>query len=49
MVNEWNLQISDKRTTHLSQNTKGQYQAGLCTAVCGGVLIKDTGISREKK
>ena len=22
-VNGWNLQISDKRTTHLSENTKG--------------------------
>ena len=27
-VNGWNLQISDKRTTHLSENTKGGIESG---------------------
>ena len=27
-VNGWNLQISDKKTTHLSENTKGGIESG---------------------
>ena len=27
-VNGWNLQISDKRTTHLSENTKDGIESG---------------------
>ena len=40
-VNGWNRQISDKRTTHLSENTKGGIESD-------GVLFKDASISREK-
>ena len=43
-VNGWNLQISDKRTTHLSENTKGGIESDR-----GGVppRIFDRGVPRR--